>query len=248
MRVHPAFTALRALAFLVVLSTAACTSGDSARLGDSADGPAEADAGDWITLFDGTSMDGWSGYLRDDVPEAWSVEDGAITFTPGRSGGDLMAPGTYGDFELALEYRVGECGNSGVVYHIEEREALRDTWQSGLEMQVLDNSCHPDAQYPSHRAGALYDLYTPTADASRGAGEWNQALIRVEDGALTHTLNGQTVVTAQTGTDDWRARIAASKFRDGAKFPGFGTRTSGAIALQDHGDPVAFRDIRIRRL
>ncbi|MEM1057324.1 MAG: DUF1080 domain-containing protein [Bacteroidota bacterium] len=235
---------------LLFLALAACSgtasppvNSEKARLGTEAETP-----GDWIVLFDGTSLDGWRGYNREDIPPAWSLEDGALTFTPGGEGGDLVAPGLYEDFELVLEWRVGACGNSGILYHIEETEALRASWQTGLEMQILDDTCHSDARYPSHRAGALYDLYVPTIAAARPAGEWNEARIRVEDGTITHVVNGETLVTAERGSADWQARVAASKFRDEAKFPRFGTRTSGALALQDHGDPVAYRDIRIRRL
>ncbi|MEM6328513.1 MAG: DUF1080 domain-containing protein, partial [Bacteroidota bacterium] len=222
LHVHPSFTLLRVLAAAVVclvVPLAAC----AFRLGgaDGADGRdgTEAEAfgadgtGDWIVLFDGTSLDGWRGYLREDVPGGWTVQDEALTFTPGVEGGDLMAPGLYEDFELALEWRVGDCGNSGIFYHVEEREALRATWQSGLEMQILDDTCHGDAVYPSHTAGALYDLYVPTSAAARPAGEWNTARIRVEDGTITHRLNGETIVRAERGTEAWQARVAASKFR-----------------------------------
>ena len=115
-------------------------------------------------------------------------------------------------------------------------------------MQLLDDACHADARFPSHRAGALYDLYTPTAGAARPAGEWNQARILVADGQIEHWLNGQMVVQAEPGTDGWRARVAASTFRDGALFPGFGTRAAGHLALQDHGDRVWYRALRIRTL
>lgn len=237
---------LRALVLAAALVLTACSSGDSVRLGTEADPAGD----DWIVLFDGSSTDGWHGYNREDLPSAWSIRDGALTFTPGPggSGGDIVAPGVYNDFELALDWRIGACGNSGVFYFVEETPALRVTYQSGLEMQVLDDTCHSDARFPSHRAGALYDLYVPTAETVRPAGEWNEARIRVQDGTITHWLNGREIVQAEMGSVDWNARVAASKFRDGEDFPAFGTRTSGAIALQDHGDPVAYRNIRIRRL
>lgn len=211
--------------------------------------PASSSDGEWIDLFDGETLDGWHGYNRTDVPGGWSAEDGAIRFTPGSGdGGDLMADGTYDDFELELEWRVAECGNSGVFYWTEESPAFDVPWRTALEMQVLDDSCHPDAQYPSHTAGALYDLYVPTADVVRSAGEWNRTRIVARSGHIEHWLNGQRIVEAEPGSEDWDARVAASKFRDGSAFPAYGTRTSGAIGLQDHGDAVWYRNVRVRRL
>ena len=219
---------------------------------DGADGLSGAErraAEGWVELFDGETLDGWRGFNRADAPRAWSVEDGALTFTPGTDdGGDLMAEGVYGDFELELEWNVGACGNSGVFYAVEEGDGLDAPWRTGLEMQVLDDACHPDGKYPSHRAGALYDLYVPLAEAARPAGDWNRARIVVRDGRIEHWLNGQQLVDAEMGTDDWRARIAASKFRDAGAFPAYGTRQRGRIGVQDHGDPVAYRNIRIRAL
>ena len=211
--------------------------------------PAEdASASGWVSLFDGETLDGWRGYNRDDAPSGWRVEDGTLHFAPGGEGGDLITTETYSDFELEAEWKVAPCGNSGIFYTIEESPALRAAWQTGLEMQVLDDACHSDAKYPSHRAGALYDLYVPTAEAVRPGGEWNQARIRVQDGRVEHWLNGQKIVEADQTSDDWAARVAASKFRDPEAFPAFGTRTEGHLGVQDHGDKVWYRTLRVRRL
>ena len=236
---------VRALAFLPLLLVG-CAAGGA----DEPTSPTSIASpdGEWVTLFDGASLDGWRGYNRDDIPAAWAIQGDLLTFTPGGDGGDIVTDETYEDFELELEWRVGACGNSGIFYHAEESPELRATWQTALEMQILDDSCHADAQYPSHRAGALYDLYVPTTETASPAGEWTSVRIVVEDGEIEHWQNGERVVSARVGSPDWRARVAASKFRDGAKFPAYGTRTSGHIGLQDHGDPVAFRNLRIRRL
>ncbi len=203
----------------------------------------------WVELFDGQSLDGWHGYNRADTPGGWSVEDGALHLTPGTDdGGDLMADGIYDDFELELEWKVAACGNGGVFYWAEESPEIQVPWQTGLEMQILDDACHSDAAYPSHRAGALYDLYVPTAEAARPAGEWNRARIVARSGRIEHWLNGQQIVEADPGSDDWDARVAVSKFRDGASFPAYGTRRQGAIGLQDHGDAVWVRNVRVRSL
>ena len=232
---------------VVVLFLAGCSQPLPSRPADSAPTGADPDAG-WVSLFDGETLDGWRGYNRTDAPSGWRVDEGAIHFQPGGEGGDLITDAVYEDFELEVEWKVAPCGNSGLFYTVEESAQLDVPWRTGLEMQVLDDACHADARYPSHRAGALYDLYTPLAQAVRPGGEWNQARIVVRDGRIEHWLNGQLVVEAEQGSADWDARVAASKFRDGAAFPAYGTRTRGAIGVQDHGDPVWFRALRIRRL
>ena len=203
--------------------------------------------GDWVDLFDGASLNGWRAFGGGPAPSAWRVEDGALHFTPSGTRGDLVADGAYGDFELELEYRIAECGNSGVIYRAAEGPGLDTPWRTGLEYQVLDG-CHPDAAYPSHTAGALYDLYVPTSDAARPAGEWNAVRIVVRGGRVEHWLNGERVVEAEIGSDEWDARQAASKFRDADAFPRFGTYPEGTIALQDHGDEVWYRNVRLRPL
>lgn len=215
-----------------------------------ADGGAPAQSDVWVDLFDGETLDGWHGYNRDDVPAAWSVEDGAIRFTPGTGdGGDLIADGTYDDFELELEWRVAECGNSGIFYRGEEDPALGNVYQTALEMQVLDDACHPDAAFPSHRAGALYDLYVPAdLEAVRPAGEWNRARVVADGPRIEHWLNGVKIVEAEVGSAEWDARVAASKFRDVDTFPAYGTRLGGVIGVQDHGDALWVRNVRVRPL
>ncbi len=232
-------------ALLLTLLCAGC--GPSYMAG--ADGSSPAADAAWVSLFDGSSLDGWHGYNRDDPPAAWSVTDGALHLTPGTDdGGDLVTDGAYGDFELELEWRIAECGNSGIIYWTEETPAIDGAWRTGLEMQVLDDACHSDAAYPSHRAGALYDLYVPTAPAVRPAGEWNRVRIVARGGRIEHWLNGEQIVEATPGSPDWASRVAASKFRNGADFPAYGTRRRGVIALQDHGDAVWYRNVRIRSL
>ena len=230
------------IAVLALLASSCGSTPDGTRAG------VDASATGWISLFDGETLDGWHGYNRSDAPAGWTVEDGAIRFTPGMEGGDLLTDASFEDFELEMEWKVAPCGNSGIFYTVEEIPELRAAWMTGLEMQVLDDACHSDARYPSHRAGALYDLYVPTTEAVRAGGEWNQARIVFDDGRLEHWLNGQKIVEADVGSDDWNARVAASKFRDETDFPAYGTRRSGRLGVQDHGDPVWYRNIRVRRL
>jgi len=196
--------------------------------------------GGWVDLTDPRH---WRSDGGDAFPSGWALEDDALTRTADGVGGDLVSRETYGDFELALEWRVAPCGNSGIFYRgAEGGEAIYNT---APEMQVLDNTCHSDAEVPSHTAGAAYDLYVPTADATRPAGEWNEVRILARGAHVEHWLNGVTIVEFEQGSAEWNARVAASKFVDE---PGFGTYMDGLIGLQDHGDLIAFRRIRIRRL
>ena len=233
-------------ALAIGLLASGCGSG----LAEGGEAAAPASEAGWVALFDGETLDGWHGNNRDDVPAAWSVEDGALRFTPGTGdGGDLIADGTWDDFELELEWRVAECANSGVFYRGDEGPAYGNVYQTALEMQVLDDACHPDAAYPSHRAGALYDLYVP-ADfgAVRPAGEWNRARIVADGPRIEHWLNGVKIVEADAASADWAGRVAASKFRDAGTFPDYGARRGGVIGVQDHGDVVWYRNVRIRPL
>ena len=209
---------------------------------DAASGAASdaASGGAWTDLTDPRY---WRSYGTDTFPSGWVLEDGALARTDTGEGGDIVTREAYGDFELELEWKVAPCGNSGIFYR--GAEGAEYVWNTAPEMQVLDDTCHEDAQYPSHRAGAVYDLYTPSADVARPGGEWNAVRIVARGPHVEHWLNGTRIAEYEQGSDDWNARIQASKFRDE---PGFGTHLSGLIGLQDHGDLVWYRNIRIRRL
>jgi hypothetical protein len=207
---------------------------------------AENRSAGWETLFDGTGLGQWRGYRRPDVPGSWRIEEGTLAFNPGGDRahrGDILTREQYGDFELELEWKISEGGNSGIIYRVTEDEP--DPWRTGPEMQVLDDARHPDGKIPSHRAGALYDLVVPPADAARAAGEWNQVRIVVRGNRIQQWLNGRQTADVEIGSEDWNRRMAQSKFRE---MPAFATRRAGHIALQDHDDPVWYRNIRIRRL
>jgi hypothetical protein len=197
--------------------------------------------GDWRTLFDGRTLDAWRGYRRDSVPRGWRVLDGALTLV-GKAG-DLITRDVFGDFELVLEWMVAEAGNSGIMYRVTEDAA--ETWQTGPEMQVLDDARHRDGRSRLTAAGAVYGLYPAPAGVVKPAGEWNSARIVVRGDRVEHWLNGVEVAAYRLGSADWEARVAASKFR---KWPRYGRAAVGHIALQDHGDRVAYRNVRIRAL
>jgi hypothetical protein len=230
-------SATRAVAALAVLAgtTLSAGSGEHNTLTD-----AEHAAG-WRLLFDGKTLDGWRGYHSADLPSGWVVEDGNLHFADGE--GDLITVEEFYNFELSLQWKVSEGGNSGIFY----LAALGSEfiYRSAPEMQVLDDARHPDGANPLTSAGANYSLHPAPRDVVNPAGEWNTALVRVENGHVEHWLNGRKIVEYVLGSPDWQERVANSKFAD---WPEYGQASSGHIGLQDHGDPVWFRDIKIRVL
>jgi Domain of Unknown Function (DUF1080) len=250
----------RAIAAGLITGLSACAPGAAQRpeLGaPRAVGAAEAD---FHALFDGQSLANWRGYCRQSAPESWSVQDGALALTPASAqsgsmaGGDLVTQGEYENFELTLEWKISQAGNSGVFYLApevckSEDHAETPIYELAPEMQLLDNERHPDATAGvngDRQAGSLYDLIPADPQNVRAAGDWNQAGITVDHGRVSHQQNGQTVVLYELESEDWKARVAASKFKD---WPGFAhPARRGHIALQDHGNAVWFRNIQIREL
>lgn len=205
----------------------------------------------WVNLFDGKSTQGWHSYGKKTAGSAWKVENGALRLDiaakkAGGDGGDLVTDGEYSDFHLKLEWKVAPGANSGVIFYVnEDVQKYKNTYNTGPEMQVLDNERHPDAKIHKHRAGDLYDLIASRKETVKPVGEWNKAEIKSKDGKLQFFLNGTEVVSTTLWNDDWKKMIAGSKF---ASMPGFGTFRSGKIALQDHGDEVWYRNIMIKKL
>ena len=207
--------------------------------------PEEKKAG-WKLLFDGKSLKGWRGYKMKKTPAAWKAVDGVLRFEnqagdEAAGGGDLVTVGQYDSFELALDWRIWDGGNSGVMYHVLESEDR--PWKTGPEMQVLDNSKHKDGKNPLTSAGSCYGLYPPGKDLTRPVGQWNQARLVVEGARVEHWLNGEKIVEYDKGGDEWNAKVAASKFKE---FPNFGKPKKGHIDLQDHGDKVEYRNLKLR--
>jgi hypothetical protein len=202
---------------------------------------AQPPAGEWRLLFDGRTTAGWRGYRGQDAPAGWQVVDGALTRVG--SGGDIVTADQFGDFELELDWMVAPGGNSGILYRVTEEG--ENTYNTGPEMQVLDDARHADGRSRLTAAGAAYGLYPSPAGVVKPAGEWNHARLVVDGNRVEHWLNGQKVVEYELGSTDWRQRVANSKF---AEWPGYGRAARGHIALQDHGDRVAYRDIRVREL
>lgn len=202
-------------------------------------------AAGWVVLFDGSNADAWRGYQHKAFPsKGWVIEDGCLKVQSGGGGGDIITRDQYGDFELVLEFKCAPKANSGIMYRVAEKHST--TWQTGPEYQVLDDAGHGLSPTDKTSAGALYDMYAPSeAKIVRGAGEFNEVRIRLHHGWLEHWLNGVKVVECRVDSPEWKDVIAASKFKG---YEGFGLQPSGHIALQDHGDDVWFRNIRVRDL
>lgn len=204
----------------------------------------------WQSLFDGTSTKGWHNYGGAPVGYAWSIADSSLFFDGSLKkdtlGQNIVTDEEFEDFHLKLDWKVDTNGNSGIMFYVNEDTARYDRpYHTGPEMQVLDNSGHPDAKILKHRAGDLYDLISCSKEAVKPALEWNQVEIRSLQGKLDFWLNGENVVSTTMWDDNWKKMIAASKFK---QWPDFGTFKKGKICLQDHGDKVWFRNIKIKKL
>jgi cytochrome c len=195
----------------------------------------------WRLLFDGESSAGWRGFRQETLPDGWEVQDGALVRSG--PGGDIVTEEQFTDFELSLEWKLEPGGNSGLFFHVTEDKDW--VWETGPEMQVLDNVLHADGANPATSAGANYALHAPAWDTTRPIGRWNRARLLVVGPHVEHWLNGEKLLEYELGSEDWTARVAASKF---ASMPEYGLRRTGHIALQDHGDRVAYRNIRIREI
>ena len=191
----------------------------------------------WKLLFDGRSTDGWRNYQKKSVSDGWKVVDGELR-RAGGGAGDIITVDQYDSFELSLEYKISKGGNSGIMFHVTE-EAKRP-WQTGPEIQIQDAGGR-DPQ----KAGWLYQLYPAKDDACKPTNEWNQVRVRISPDLCAIYMNGVRYARFKKGSADWDRRVAASKF---AKYAGFGKATTGHICLQDHGNPVAFRNVKIRSL
>ncbi len=199
-------------------------------------------SGEWQSLFDGKAITEWHGFKTPGaVPAGWTVENGAITRVG--SGDDLVTNKEYANFELELDWKLLAKGNSGIIYRVDPKGEV--TYRSGPEMQILDDAGHPDGKSRLTSAGADYALYPSPTGALKPVGEWNSIRLLVNGNHVEHWLNGQKVVTYELGSADWVAKVKASKFKE---WPEYGQTKRGYIALQDHGDRVWFRNIRIREL
>ena len=244
----------------IVQSTGAIESA-AAPSHSAATGEAKHQGDGWRHLFDGTSLDGWRNYGKAGKPiEKWGIENGELVLEQGGvfplwgliksvifGGGSndlIYYREKFKNFELSLEWKISENGNSGIFYLVAD-EKENTPWLTGIEMQVLHNEGHADGQIETHRAGDLYDLIAAQPETVKPPGEWNKVLIRVINNRIEHWLNGVKVVEITRGSPQWDALVAESKYAD---MPRFGKADSGYIVLQDHGDPVWYRNIKVREV
>jgi hypothetical protein len=198
----------------------------------------------WTLLFDGKTTTGWRGWKQPTAPEGWKAVDGALTRVA--KAGDLITVDQYASFDFRFDWRIAKDGNSGVFFHVAEAPDLPNTYTTGPEYQLIDNDGHPDAKNgPDRWAGANYALHPPVNGRPKPIGEWNQSRIVVDGPHVEHWLNGAKVVEYELWSADWKARVEKSKFK---AMPRYGLEKTGHIALQDHGNEVAFRSIKIKVL
>jgi hypothetical protein len=214
----------------------------------------EAEIADgWMLMFDGENPGKWRGYGKDYFPTGWVIVDGTLQcIGSGRGeagshdGGDIIFDEKFQNFELSLEWKISPGGNSGILYLAQELPG-KAIWQTAPEMQVLDNTTHPDGRDGLHSAGALYDMIGVSQDKVKPVGEWNQVKLLVFKGLVEHWLNGEKVVSYHLWTPEWNEMVAKSKFPE--YNPDWANvAQEGFIGLQDHGDDVWYRNIKIKKM
>jgi hypothetical protein len=242
------------MAAIVVMSIVACNSSNQTSQTNRMNKLSSKQVAEgWKLLFDGETTKGWHKYGNQPVGSAWKVKDGCLYLDTAikenwqiKDGGDIVTDEEFENFHLKMEWKITKGGNSGIIFAIhEDKSSFEWPWQTGPEMQVLDNEGHADAKIIKHRAGDLYDLISSSKETVRPYNEWNLAEIRVDNGKLDLFLNGENIVSTQMWDESWKALIAGSKFKN---TKGFGTYKKGRIGLQDHGNEVYFRNIMIRSL
>ncbi len=251
----------RAVAVLLAGMIAACSGAEDAEDMSAASEAASATAAHnqltadeqaegWSLLFDGASSEGWRGYGREDVPEdAWKALDGELagqSSTGDMDGGDIITIAEFTDFDLVFDFKVGAEGNSGVFYRVKE-VSERALWEVAAEYQVLDDPAYiamGTMDMNTHLTGDNYDLHSATERIMNPTGEWNTGRILVEGNHVEHWLNGHMTVEYELYSDEWEELVAGSKFPADT----YGRAPSGSIGLQDHGTPVWYRNMKIRRL
>jgi hypothetical protein len=214
---------------------------------------AQEKADGWQLLFDGQTTRGWHKYGGAPVGSAWKIADDALYLDTSSKvgeniagGGDIVTDDEFENFDLKLQWKISPNGNSGIMFYVnEDTTKYKESYQTGPEMQVLDNEGHPDGKIKKHRAGDLYDLISCSKETVKPTGEWNDVEIKCLNGKLDLYLNGENVVSTTMWDDNWNKLIAGSKFK---AWKGFGSFKKGKICLQDHHNAVWYRNIKIKKL
>lgn len=239
--------------FMALMVAFACKDKPKEETIQATEAQTEHEESGWVTLFDGTSFNGWHLYNEGEIDEPWKLEDGTMVFYPPKEKKEgesynIVTDQEYTNFVLSLEWKISEGGNSGIFWGVYESEKYEKPYLTGPEIQVLDDENHPDAKNgTTHQAGALYDMIAPTEKAVKPAGEWNTVELTVnhETNHGQVILNGKKVVEFPVHGPEWDDMVSKSKFAD---WEGFGAYKTGKIGLQDHSDIVAYRNIKIKEL
>jgi len=255
------FLSLVLLAILVTTFFTACqksgtqdtASADAAATEPAANVLTDSEKADgWELLFDGSTLNGWKRYGADSIGPLWSVKDGVIICDGtglgegSPMGGSLMTLKQYGNFELSVDWKISAGGNSGIIYHVIEKPEYKHDYETGPEMQVMDDAGWKGELGDAQKVGSNYDMYAaPATKKVMPVGEWNNARIVYNNGHVEHWLNGEKVVEFQEGDADYEARYKKSKW---VEYPGWNKFKVGSISLQDHGAPVYYRNIKIKAL
>ncbi len=209
----------------------------------------ESPENEWKYLFDGESTEGWRGFNENELPESWVVEEGALKSLGkgGDIGGDIVyGSEIFGEFELYLEWKISEGGNSGIFYHVVEGEKYDAAYNSAPEYQLIDQIGFPVKLEPWQSIGADYGMYNPDYEGAINiVGDWNTSRILFSKEKVTYWLNGKKTVEFVPWSEDWNKRKNDGKWKD---YPDYGKAESGLIGLQDHGSFIWFRNIKIRKL
>lgn len=242
--------------YCMALVLCACSSTKQSTMSSSTNETSRDETG-FVSLFDGKTTNGWHTYGKTTIGKAWKADDGVLHLDAASKkdwqtaeGGDIISNEEFENFDLRLDWKISPKGNSGIIFYIHEDPAkFQYPWNTGPEMQILDNGSptqlgHDDAKLYTHRAGDLYDLLA-SKDAVKPAGEWNAVEIVANKGKLDFYMNGVHTLSTTMWNDTWKQMIGISKFKS---MQGFGTYSKGRIGLQDHGNDVWFRNIRIKRL
>jgi hypothetical protein len=205
--------------------------------------PPSTSAAGWRSLFDGKTTAGWRGFRQNQLPDGWSVIDGALT--RGGKAGDIVSIDQFEDFELTLEWKIAAGANSGLFYRVVETPDNGPMWQVAPEYQLIDDRGYKGPLKDTQKTAANYDLQPPGRDATRPAGSWNTTRIVVNGSHVEHWLNQELIVKYELWTEEWKALVAGSKFKD---YPQYARARRGHIGIQDHGDWAAFRNIQVREI
>lgn len=236
--------------FLLALLVVSC--GQSGQDGQqTADSAAAEEASEWISLFDGATLEGWHGFNKTEPVDNWIVEDSVLTClgkTGGADiGGDIVTAREFANFELEWEWKIAPGGNSGLMYHVIEDPKYQAPYETGPEYQLIDDIGFPGTLEDWQQAGANYAM-NPADESKKQlnpVGEWNHSRIVYDNGQVEHWLNGAKIVDFEEGTPAWETERTEGKWKD---FPDYKITNNGRIALQDHGDRAWFRNIRIKEL